>query len=115
MRLIEMNDADLADLYTLLELYQRTYTEETDSTEILLHSILDRIRIRHHGREVAARDLLGMAHNRRGAGRKLSYTEAQRTEVLELRRTGLSLRMVAAKAGMSYSTVQRICHTEKTW
>ncbi|MGN0399400.1 MAG: helix-turn-helix domain-containing protein [Blautia sp.] len=95
---IGMKKSDLAELYTLLEMYGRTYGEK-EPVKILLEETK---RLYEEARGT------GAIGNSRGAGRKGKYPEETKRKILELRKEGSSIRKIAEETGCSTGYVQKL-------
>lgn len=95
---IEMKKSDLAELYTLLEMYGRTYGKTAEVEELLTE--MERLYEEARG--------TGVIGNSRGAGRKGKYPEETKRKILELREEGNSIRKIAGETGCSTGYVQKL-------
>ena len=110
MASLQLRDVDFSELYTYLELYERTYNcNLAESSKIRTH--LEHCYCEKHGlknsKEVPA-IFHEISRNPREAGRKKSYTQEQENIVLQYLKNGMSIREVSRKTGISPGTVQRI-------
>lgn len=92
---LTMIEKDLGELYTYLELLQKTYLCCEDEVRILLDTIL-----RIYSLQFYRKDLVAAVHelrNPRNAGRKRTYSDADMQRVKEKSGEGLSIRKIAAE------------------
>ena len=104
-----MQEKDLAELYTYLELFTKTYLCGRDAAESLLKTIRQVFSLEYACPD--PEETMRRLKNPRNAGRKPRYSEAVGTHVKQLHREGLSIRDISAQTGIPRSTVQRILHT----
>ena len=97
---LEMTRKDMEELYQLLCVYRRTYTEKEETAERIAADLETRYQS-VYGRKII------YAGNPRNAGRKRKYTEETDVRIAELRRKGLSLRRIAEEEGCSLGKVQK--------
>lgn len=96
---MEMNRQDLLELYQLAVMYSRCYGLELGE---LLEGISEKYRKNTGGEDI------GSSSNPRGAGRKRVYTENTDRTILELRKSGMTLRGIAGTLHCSMGHVQDI-------
>ena len=105
---LTMKKMDLIELYQLLSIYRRTYTDEDgQSIKEILFNIEGHFRDQCCGKDI--RD----AGNPREAGRKRKYTDSYDAQIKELRTSGMSIREISRKAGCSAGHVQDVLSREK--
>lgn len=100
---VEMKKSDLAELYTLLELYGRSYGKMAEVEELLTE--MERRYEKARG--------TGEIGNSRGAGRKGKYPEETKRKILELREEGNSIRKIAGETGCSTGYVQKLINEHR--
>ena len=101
-----MQEKDLAELYTYLELFAKTYLCGRDAAV----SLMDSVR-KVYSLEYACSDPvkeMRKLRNPRNAGRKPLYSDVIIAQVKQLRRAGLSIRDISAQTGIPRASVQRI-------
>ncbi len=96
---VEMKLADLRELYTLVELYERTYGQPGITAGELKESIR---------RKCEERGVPSDIRNARDAGRKKKYSEETDREIVEGYQYGKSIRKIAAETGCSTGYVQKL-------
>lgn len=100
-----MQEKDLGELYTYLELFGRVYDGYDGEVEKLRKGIeaiyAEEYQCRNAG------EVLKRLRNPREAGRKQKYEQQQIEEVRALAHTGRSIREIAEETGVSRSSVQR--------
>jgi len=109
-RLLAMNTTDLAELYWLLQMYQRTYESPAAEDTICL---LNQIQTLYEEQASATNhpsSLPPKLHNPRGAGRKKHYPERITEQILNLHAVGDSIRAIASKIPCSVGHVHKIIH-----
>lgn len=107
-RMLAMNADDLAELYWLLHMYQRTYenpaTHDTTSLLSCIQTIYEeQASLTNHSSTLPPR-----CHNPRGAGRKRHYAEGIAEQIVNLRASGNSIRSIAAEIPCSVGHVHKI-------
>lgn len=104
-----MQDKDLAELYTYLDLFAKTYLCGREAAVSLLETVRQVYSLEYDctDPDKAMRRL----RNPRNAGRKPGYSDAVAAHVKQLHKDGLSIRDISAQTGIPRSTVQRILHT----
>ena len=105
---LTMKKMDLIELYQLLSVYRRTYTDEDGQniTEILSN-------IEGHFRDQCGGKDIRDARNPREAGRKRKYTDAEDARIKELRASGMSIRGISRAVGCSAGHIQDVLNREK--
>ena len=103
---LHMVEKDLGELYTYLELFNRTYTGYEEETGKILCGI-EKAYTEITGSKDPQKSLRGL-RNPRNAGRKTTHTEQEAKEVLRLSEEGLSVREISGQTGIAKSTVSRI-------
>ena len=101
-----MQEKDLAELYTTLDLFAKTYLCGREAAV----SLMDSVRL-IFSLEYACPDpdaAMRKLKNPRNAERKPLYSYAVTAQVKQLRREGLSIRDISAQTGIPKSSVQRI-------
>ena len=104
-----MQEKELAELYTYLELFANTYLYGRDAAV----SLMDSVR-KVYSLEYACSDPdkeMRKLRNSRNAGRKPLYSDVIIAQVKQLRREGLSIRDISKQTAIPRSSVQRILHT----
>lgn len=96
---IGMKRQDLEELHQLLSLYGRSYGSK--EAEKLLEEVAG-CYSNSYGEDILEK------RNPRNAGRKRQYTEADKRQIRELRKEGLTLRKIANKTGCSVGYVQGV-------
>lgn len=107
-RTLAMNTDDLAELYWLLHMYQRTHESPAAQDTLCL---LKRIRALYGEQASLANrpsTLPPRHHNPRGAGRKRHYSEGIAEQIINLRTSGNSIRAIASKIPCSVGHVHKI-------
>ena len=105
-----MNEPDFGEVYTLLELFLKTYTTHEDEVKIVLDAILE-VYMKDYRKKDPVRALHALRNPRR-AGRKQAILSEAIQSVLLLHDEGESLRSIAEKTGISKSSVQRILNEQ---
>ena len=101
-----MADRDLAELYSYLRLFRRTYVACEKETDELLDAVKYLYMLQTG--IIVTDEALVQLRNPKAAGRKKSITQEQCQKVRELHSSGMSIREIAANTGLSKSSVQRI-------
>lgn len=96
---LEMRIADLRELYTLVELYERTYGQLGITTTELKAGVR---------KKCEERGVAGNIYNARGAGRKKKYSEWTDRKIMEGYENGNSIRKIASETGCSTGYVQKL-------
>jgi len=96
---LEMSPADLSELYTLMELYERTYGQ----AGITAAELKENVRKKCEERGVA-----GNIKNARNAGRKKKYSRETDRKIAEGYKSGKSIRKIASETGCSTGYVQKL-------
>ena len=107
-----MQDKDLAELYTYLDLFAKTYLCGRDAAV----SLMDTVR-KVYSLEYVCSDPdkeMRKLKNPRNAGRKPLYSGFVTAQVNQLRREGLSIRDISAQTGIPRSSVQHILQASLT-
>ena len=104
-----MQEKDLAELYTYLDLFAKTYLCGRDAAVSLMESVRQVFSIEYACPDPDA--AMRRLRNPRNAGRKPLYSKAVTAQVKQLRKDGLSIRDISAQTGIPRSSVQRILHT----
>ena len=101
-----MQEKDLAELYTYLLLFSKTYLCARDEAVVLLDAIrmVYSLEFSCPDPEAALRKL----KNPRNAGRKPHFSATIANEVKNLHEDGLSVRAISNQIGISKSSVQRL-------
>ena len=107
MSKIEMSERDLRELYILLEVYRKTYTDNRG-----IENILQEIKKRYE--RVAPDKEIDSTHNFRNAGRHRQYNDADNEKIKHCLENGLSIRKTAEKVGCSAGYVQTVKKQLKT-
>ena len=102
---VYMQEKDLAELYTYLELFGKVYDGYDKEIEKLSKGI-EGIYAEEHRCE-NPQDVLRRLRNPRDAGRKHKYTREEIDRVQMLSDEGMSIRGIADVTGMPKSSVQR--------
>ena len=104
-----MQEKDLAELYTYLDLFAKTYLCGREAAVSLMESVRQVFSLEYAcpDPDAAMRKL----KNPRNAGRKPLYSNSVTAQVKQLRKDGLSIRDISAQTGIPRSSVQRILHT----
>lgn len=107
-RLLAMKATDLAELYWLLDMYQRTYEHtESKNAHYLLNDIKNAYEEQASYTQVSS-SVPPRLHNPRRAGRKKSYSDRTVEEILRLRASGQSIRTIASHVHCSVGNVHKI-------
>lgn len=96
-RILAMKATDLAELYWLLYMYQRTYEDPAAQDTICL---LNRIQTLYEEQASLTNHPSSLPltlHNPRGAGRKKHYPERIAEQIINLHEAGDSIRAIASK------------------
>lgn len=101
---LEMKPADLCELYTLMELYEKTYGQ----TGITAAELKENVRKKCEEQGVA-----GNIRNARKAGRKKKYKEETDKKILDGRRQGKTIRETALESGCSTGYVQKLIFEQR--
>lgn len=96
-----MGPADLCELYTLMELYEKTYGQ----AGITAAELKENIRKKCEERGVA-----GNIKNARNAGRKKKYSKETDRKITEGYKSGKSIRKIASETGCSTGYVQKLIY-----
>ena len=104
-----MLEKDLAELYTYLDLFAKTYLCGRDAAVSLMESVRQVFSIEYACPDPDA--AMRRLRNPRNAGRKPLYSKAVTAQVMHLRKEGLSIRDISAQTGIPRSSVQRILYT----
>ena len=105
-----MQDGDLGELYSYLELFRNTYITCEKEADRMLLAIQEIYMLQTGIRE--SMEALKNLRNPRNSGRKKTITEEQAGAVQELRCQGMTIREIAENTGLSKSSVQRILKKE---
>lgn len=97
MAKIEMKASDLCELYILLEMYGQTYGT-TEGIRDLTEAVKAKCR------EQGITDI----RNPKNAGRKKVHGQETESEILELRRQGLTMRQIAQETNVSAGYVSKL-------
>ena len=101
-----MSETDLGELYTLLDLFRKTYTGcEKQADEVMEHI---RLVYQYDYDCPDADQALRSLRNPRNAGRPAVISEETKKTVWELRASNKTIRQISEETGVSRSTVQRI-------
>ena len=100
-----MQDTDLSEIYTYLELFGKVYDGYDKEIEKIRQGILKIYSEEYHCHD--ADDALRRLGNPRNAGRKAKYAENQKEQIRALSAAGMSIREIATETGMPKSSVQR--------
>ena len=106
-----MNEYDLAELYTYLELFRKVYGGCDSEAAAVMDAVL-RVYTEEY-RPADAEQALRALRNPRFAGRRPSFTADDRLRILSLRRSGMSIRKISLETGIPKSSVQRILASKK--
>lgn len=101
-----MADRDLAELYSYLRCFRRTYVACENEADELLDAVRGLYMLQTGITD--ADEAFAELGNPRSAGRKKSITQEQCQKARELHSSGMSIREIAANTGLSRSSVQRI-------
>lgn len=101
---IEMGLADLCELYTLMELYEKTYGQPGITVGELKESV--RKKCEEHGVTDGIR-------NARNAGRKKKYSKETDRKIVEGYKKGKTIRKIASETGCSTGYVQKLIYEHK--
>ena len=104
-----MQEKDLAELYTYLELFARTYLCGLDAAVSLMDSVRQVYSLEYSCSDPD--EEMRKLRNPRNAGRKPLYSSNVTAQVKQLRREGLSIRDISEQTAIPRSSVQRILHT----
>ncbi len=96
---IEMSPADLSELYTLMELYEKTYEQSGKTIEELKESVR---------KKCEERGVTGNIKNARKADRKKKYSKETDREIAEGYKSRKSIRKIASETGCSTGYVQKL-------
>ena len=99
-----MSPADLCELYTLMELYEKTYGQ----AGITAAELKENIRKKCEERGVA-----GNIKNARNAGRKKKYSKETNRKIAEGYKSGKSIRKIASETGCSTGYVQKLIYEHR--
>ena len=104
-----MQEKDLAELYTYLDLFAKTYLCGRKAAMSLLVFVRQVYSLEYDcpDPDKALRRL----KNPRNAGRRREYSDLTAVQVKQLHKDGLSIRRISAQTGIPRSTVQRILRT----
>lgn len=107
MSMIAMSRTDLAELYTLLKMYDRSYGGVAKE---LVESVKEAYKV------TAGREKEGIPEirNPRGAGRKSGVTMEQVSQVKQLHTQGCSMRKIAEEMGCSVGYVHKLINEHGT-
>ena len=108
MAKIEMKAADPGELYALLKMYQSVYGEVP---ECLIKDVGYRFKTTHTVCSTS-KDAFSIK-NPRGAGRKSNIGPEEKDKIMGMRRSGMTIREVAAKTGYSTGYVHKLIHEHK--
>lgn len=111
-----MSEHDFGETYSFLELFYRTYTINEKAVKDVLGTILDVYKMEFDCGNSNPEIVLKTLRNPRNAGRKQTLSADTIDTVFSLRSTGISIREIAYKTGISKSTVQRLIanHTSQS-
>lgn len=101
---IEMSLADLRELYTLMELYEKTYGQPG----ITVAELKERVK-----KKCEERGEAGNIKNARKAGRKKKYSKETDRKIVERHKSGKSIRKIASETGCSMGYVQKLIFEHK--
>lgn len=96
---IEMSLADLRELYTLMELYEKTYGQPG----ITVAELKERVK-----KKCEERGEVGNIKNARKAGRKKKYSKETDRKIVERHKSGKFIRKIASETGCSMGYVQKL-------
>lgn len=98
-KLLNMHKHELLEFYQLINLYKTTYKDDS------LDKLLIDVEILYG--EITHTDIKQQS-NPRQAGRKTKYTEEQNQQIIDLRKSGVSLRNIANETGFSLGHIQTV-------
>lgn len=101
---LEMSPADLCELYTLMELYEKTYGQAGITAAELKETVR---------KKCEERGVTGNIKNERKAGRKKKYSKETDRKILEGHKSGKSIRKIAAETGCSTGYVQKLIYEQR--
>ena len=101
-----MDEKDLGALFSLLELFHKTYSCCKDTIPELLSDIAEVFRLQTNCNDPSK--ILRALRNPRGAGRKMKYSVDNIDHVKSLSAPGRSIREIAFMTGIPKSTVQQL-------
>lgn len=101
-----MEEKDLGELYTYLELFDRTYGGYEEEVKVLLAGIEAVYKAEYPCEDAAG--ALRRLRNPRNAGRHMRYTEKDKDRVRALRHDRKSVREISRETGLPKSTVSRL-------
>ena len=104
-----MQEKDLAELYTYLELFAKTYLCGREAAASLMETVQQVFALEYACADPDA--AMRKLKNPRNAGRKPKYSDTITAQVKQLRKEGLNIRDISAQTGIPRSSVQRILHT----
>lgn len=107
---VGMTAHDLAELYSYLELFERTYDTCMQETEQIKRTVWEIYR-EDYGRQadaVETEEALMLLKNPRKAGRKGQIEKEEMQRIAEMYKRGKTIRTIAKETSHSKSTVQRI-------
>lgn len=113
-RLLAMKATDLAELYCLLSMYQRTYELPAGRD---MNDLLKRIQEAYEEQADscnASTALPPKVSNPRGAGRKKVYTDTMKNKIIQLHISGNTIRGIALELKCSSGYVHKIINEQNS-
>ena len=100
-----MREKDFGDLYACLACFYSTYAIEEKAVKLVLDTVAWAYASEYGHDDVSA---IKELRNLRNAGRKQKNGQDVKKRIMELAKSGLSIRQISAETGVPKSTVQRI-------
>ena len=100
-----MNERDLGELYTYVELFHKTYRVCEQETEAFMKAIR---KLYYIQTGIPEEEVIRPLQNPRDAGRKRQLTDDDYAVIRELRKKGYTIREIAQETSISKSSVQRV-------